>query len=540
LLARLTFRTKLALGFGLIGVLLLVQAAITFSRVQAMNAGLNEILGDRVPKLDLVHKVSLNALAIGDQVGNLLVAPRAELDGVKAGIETLRGRNSELLERLDKVVYLDEGRRLLAGIRAARANLDYDRLYQLTYRDRPAAIDYARGEFTRRNQAYVEAVAALGAQQDERMALARTQALGAARAAILAAVGVSLGALALAMAVAVILGRSLMRQLGGEPALAQEVARRVAEGDLRTGIRLRPGDETSLLASIQAMTGTLTRVVTRVQQASSGLVGASEQVSATAQSLSQGASQQAASVEETSASMEQMSAAIAQTNENAKVTGDIAARTAQEAAVGGRAVQGTVQAMQQIAHKIAIIDDIAYQTNLLALNAAIEAGRAGEHGRGFAVVAAEVRKLAERSQVAAEEISALATGSVAQAEQAGALLGSIVPSIEKTSDLVQEIAAASAEQNSGVAQINSAVTQVSQAVQHNAAAAEELASTAEEMNAQALELRSAMAFFQVAETAAGDFDRAPARTGPGRGPARAALGRTGALQPAAEASFARF
>jgi methyl-accepting chemotaxis protein len=176
---------------------------------------------------------------------------------------------------------------------------------------------------------------------------------------------------------------------------------------------------------------------------------------------------------------------------------------------GGQAVRETVSAMKQIAHKIAIIDDIAYQTNLLALNAAIEAGRAGEHGKGFAVVAAEVRKLAERSQVAAEEISRLATGSVDLAQKAGTLLEAIVPSIQKTADLVQEISAASSEQNSGVGQINSAITQISQAVQQNAAASEELASTSEEMSAQATELQALMGFF----TLAGSREAAARRPG---------------------------
>jgi methyl-accepting chemotaxis protein len=243
--------------------------------------------------------------------------------------------------------------------------------------------------------------------------------------------------------------------------------------------------------TINKLSGTITEVV----QASANLLTASEQVSATAQSLSQGASQQAASVEETSASIEEMSASIAQNNENAKVTGDIATKTAKETVAGGKAVSETVSAMKEIAHKIAIIDDIAYQTNLLALNAAIEAGRAGEHGKGFAVVAAEVRKLAERSQVAAEEISRLASGSVGLAEQAGTLLVGIVPGIQKTADLVQEIAAASSEQNTGVSQISSAVNQISQAIQQNAAASEELASTSEEMSAQAMELQSLMGFF---------------------------------------------
>jgi methyl-accepting chemotaxis protein len=154
--------------------------------------------------------------------------------------------------------------------------------------------------------------------------------------------------------------------------------------------------------------------------------------------------------------------------------------------------------MKQIAQKIGIIDDIAYQTNLLALNAAIEAARAGEHGKGFAVVAAEVRKLAERSQIAAQEIGTVATSSVELAEKAGRLLDAMVPNIKKTSDLVQEITAASAEQTSGVGQINSAVTQMSQTTQQNAASSEELAATSEEMSSQAEQLQSTMAFFKLA------------------------------------------
>ncbi|MDR3672432.1 MAG: methyl-accepting chemotaxis protein [Holophaga sp.] len=269
-----------------------------------------------------------------------------------------------------------------------------------------------------------------------------------------------------------------------------------ARGDLteRIGSTCQ-GDFDRLKEATNTTLDKLSGTISEVVQSSTNLMNASGQVSATAQSLSQGASEQAASVEETSASIEQMSASIAQNNENAKVTGDIATRTAQETVAGGQAVRETVAAMKEIAHKIAIIDDIAYQTNLLALNAAIEAGRAGEHGKGFAVVAAEVRKLAERSQVAAEQISVLAQGSVGKAEQAGSLLEGIVPGIQKTADLVQEIAAASSEQNSGVTQINQAISHISQSVQQNAAASEQLASTSEEMSAQAEELQSLMGFF---------------------------------------------
>lgn len=240
----------------------------------------------------------------------------------------------------------------------------------------------------------------------------------------------------------------------------------------------------------------LSMILGEVTETARSLSSAAQQVSATSHSLSQAASEQAASVEETSASLEEMTASIAQTSDNAKVTDATAATAADEATEGGTAVEATVAAMKQIAQKIGIIDDIAYQTNLLALNAAIEAARAGEHGKGFAVVAAEVRKLAERAQVAAQEIGNVATGSVELAEKAGGLLGRIVPGIKKTSGLVQEIAAASAEQSAGIGQINTAMTQLSHTTQQNAAASEELAATAQEMGNNANALLQSMTFFK--------------------------------------------
>ncbi len=284
----------------------------------------------------------------------------------------------------------------------------------------------------------------------------------------------------------------------------------ISRGDLTETIeRDYSGTFGALKQGCNETVARLSQTISDVTGAANALASASEQISSTAQCLSQASTEQAASVEETSASMQQMTATITQTSENARITDTAATLASNEASEGGEAVRATVVAMKQIAHKIGIIDDIAYQTNLLALNAAIEAARAGEHGKGFAVVAAEVRKLAERSQIAAQEIGTVATSSVELAERAGQLLGSIVPNIRKTSELVQEIAAASSEQNAGVGQINSAMTQMNQSTQQNAASSEELAATSAELSGQAEALQQLMTFFTIGE-ARGAARHAPA------------------------------
>ncbi|MCP4753919.1 MAG: methyl-accepting chemotaxis protein, partial [Proteobacteria bacterium] len=287
---------------------------------------------------------------------------------------------------------------------------------------------------------------------------------------------------------------SIANPLAKGTALAQAVA----QGDLTARIDVDQKDEIGMMAAaLQTMKDKLTDIVGSIRGASDNVASGSEQLSSTAQQLSQGATEQASSVEETTSSMEEMSSNIQQNADNSDQTNKIASKAAKDAEESGGAVTEAVSAMKEIAKKITIIEEIARQTNLLALNAAIEAARAGEHGKGFAVVAAEVRKLAERSQNAAGEISELSASSVDVAEKAGGMLEKLVPDIQKTAELVQEISASSAEQNSGADQINKAILQLDQVIQQNASATEEMASTSEELSSQAQQLQETISFFKI-------------------------------------------
>ncbi len=272
--------------------------------------------------------------------------------------------------------------------------------------------------------------------------------------------------------------------------------RLIADGDLTVDLKLR-SEKDELIISLIDMVKSVADIVSQVKEATNNIAIASQEMSSTAQNVSQGASEQAAAAEEVSTSMEEMGANIQQNSDNAQQTEIIAAKAAEDIIQGSQNVNQTLESMKKIAAKISIINDIAFQTNILALNAAVEAARAGEHGKGFAVVAAEVRKLAERSQVAAGEIDLLSTSSVEVAERSVKLLESIVPDIQKTARLVQEITVSSMEQNSGSDQINTAIAQLNQVTQQNAAAAEEMATGTEELSSQADQLKEMISFFKV-------------------------------------------
>ncbi|MCR4559531.1 MAG: HAMP domain-containing protein [Bacteroidales bacterium] len=292
----------------------------------------------------------------------------------------------------------------------------------------------------------------------------------------------------------------IRKKVGQKAADTLEGINRIANGDLTKDMQIDSKDEFGLMAdSIDSMTKTLRNIIGKFRIGALSIAQNSSEIAKTAQVMSDGAGRQASSAEEVSSSIEEMHAGISQNTDNARQTEKIALMVLQNIKETSEASQRSMAAMREIAGKISIIDEIAFQTNILALNAAVEAARAGEQGKGFAVVAAEVRKLAERSAIAAADIDKVSKEGVQISENAEKLLQNVIPEIEKTADLVREIAAAGVEQSTGIGQITTAVQQLNEITQKYAAEAEELAATSEQLDARSSELKETISFFKTSE-----------------------------------------
>jgi methyl-accepting chemotaxis protein len=495
---RLSHRTKLVAAF--LGVLLVGSAASVV--VLSMLSGSAQRLRTVIEKDDVIARRAIEVryamLEMSDAMRGFLLDPTNE-----AELTRKLSADSLFVDRIESLKALGPSEGVLAQIEqagefdATTLNALEDGIMESARRGRLAE---ARARY---NGEYLGARMLQTTMMDELERIAgedKDAAVAAAEASMKRAQMILIGLLAAVFALGLAISITMANRIARPVLEITESFKLMATGDLTGRLEVRSNDELGEMSRhFNEFVTAIDRVIRQVRGGAEALSGASSQVSATAGTLSQGTSEQAASVEETTASLEQMSASITQNAANSRTTEQNAVKGAVDAEESGRVAHETTAAMKTIAQKISIIEDIAYQTNLLALNAAIEAARAGEHGRGFAVVATEVRKLAERSQVAANDISGLAVSSVTVAERSGSLLKELVPSIRKTAELVQEVAAASREQAQGVTQINAAMAQVDQVTQRTASAAEELASTAEEMTAQAESLRQLVAFFRVAD-----------------------------------------
>ncbi|MBH5388872.1 methyl-accepting chemotaxis protein [Bradyrhizobium diversitatis] len=545
---RFTVKAKLATAFGVVILLSMIAGGVAYLKLNDMVATA-EHLSARAGRLAKVGELQEAVLLQVRAEKNTILAAEADQDKFISQIAQLRERAMKVKDEVYSSAS-ETGRKLIDTFAVAYANSNavQDQTLALAKQDKARATERSMTEGLKASTPALTAASDYINYVKKQMAAESEQAKVDGGRATLILISLILASLVIAIAAAVWMALSISRSLSSAVGLADAVAigdlsqkidsfsndeigdlikslntmtvnlnqtaavaNEIAQGNLT--VEAKPlSDKDTLGLALERMIEKLRQIVSEALTAAQNVSAGSQELSASAEQLSQGATEQASSAEEASSSMEEMAANVKQNADNANQTEKIAAQSAKDAEASGAAVGRAVSAMQTIAEKITIVQEIARQTDLLALNAAVEAARAGEHGKGFAVVASEVRKLAERSQAAAAEIGTLSTDTVKVAQEAGAMLSKLVPDIKKTAELVEEITAACREQDVGSAQINQAIQQLDKVGQQNASASEQVSSTSEELASQAEQLQSTIAYFRIdhgaKSQAAAPIDRA--------------------------------
>jgi methyl-accepting chemotaxis protein len=507
---------RLAIGFGVVILLLIALASLSYIRISSLNQEVDTMVKTRYPKTIVANKIKADVNdATRSMLNVLILSDPGQIKTELANIEAKSASATAALEDLNKSAQDAQGKEILKAISVIRDKFGplQTNFIGMINEDRKdeALIKFM---FSLRPQTikYFEQIDKFVSYQNGLMSAAGESAAADARRTEFLIFGLTIAASAISLLVAFLATRSITAPLTE----AVSIAQRVADGDLTSVIVTNSTDETGqMMDALKHMNDSLIKIVAEVRTGTESIATASGEIASGNQDLSARTEQQAASLGHTSSSMRQLTETVQQNADNARQANQLAAQASEVAVRGGSVVSHVVDTMgsitassKKIVDIIGVIDGIAFQTNILALNAAVEAARAGEQGRGFAVVASEVRNLAQRSAAAAKEIKTLIGDSVdkvaegsALVAQAGATMDEVVASVRRVTDIMAEITSASQEQSAGIAQVNNTILAMDETTQQNAALVEEAAAAASQMQDQAAGLARVVSVFKMDQPA---------------------------------------